>query len=98
MIEFVVKLGDKKELKATLREPLFNEYRFASIELSKVPGHIDKIAAGSSLVQHCWVEGDETLKNGDESKDSEISRAYVSLCIDVYKELYTGFAVEIKKK
>lgn len=98
MIEFIIKISSKKTLKATLRKPLFNEYRFATMELQKVPGTIDQLAAGSSLIQHCWVEGDEILKNGDTSKDPEIATAYASLCLDVYNELYSAFGIEIKKK
>jgi hypothetical protein len=98
MIEFAIKVSKDKELKAVLREPLFNEYRFATIELMKVPGHIDKLACGSSLIQHCWQDGDESLKNGDESKNPEIATAYASLCIDVYQELYIAFDIEVKKK
>lgn len=98
MFEFEIKITDKKTLKAVLREPLFKEYRFATMELTKTPGYIDKLACGSSIIQHCWEDGDEVLKQGDESKDPEIATAYSSLCIDVYNELYKGFEIEIKKK
>lgn len=98
MVEFTVKINKNKSLKAELREPLFNDYRYATMELQKQPGYLDKLACGSAIVQHCWQGGDEELKNGDESKDNVIATAYSSLCIDVYNELYTAFEIEVKKK
>ena len=98
MVEFTVKVSEKEELKATLRRPLFSEYRFATMEYGKTAGYPDKLACGSSLVQHCWEDGDEKLKNGDTSKDPDIATAYASLCMDVYHELYIAFDIEVKKK
>lgn len=98
MYEFTIKINEEKELKAVLNEPLFEQYRFASMELIKMPGYVDKLAAGSSLVQHCWKEGPEELKAGDESKDADIAKAYASLCMDVYNEIFTGFEINVKKK
>ena len=97
-IEITVKINAKDTLTATLRKPLFNEYRYATMELQKQPGFLDQISCGSSLVQHCWVEGDQKLKTGDVSQDPEIATAYVSLCMDAYNELYKAFDSEIKKK
>lgn len=98
MPKFSIKISKEKTLDCELRDPLFRDFRFASMELNSTAGRIDKLAAGSSLIQHCWVTGDDELKNGDESKDPQIAMAYTSLCIDVYNELYKGYEVEVKKK
>jgi|LWDU01.1.fsa_nt_gi hypothetical protein len=98
MIEFTINIDDKRTLKAGLRQPLFNDYRYAMMELHKVESFVDTLAAGSSLIQHCWVEGDESLKTGNISEDPVIATAYASLCNQVYTELYIGFAIEVKKK
>lgn len=95
-MEFTVTINNK-ECKAELREPLFNDYRMASMA-ANFNGVYDRLGAGSSLIQHCWVSGDESLKKGDESKDPEIAKAYTALALDVYNEIYTELDIEIKKK
>jgi hypothetical protein len=89
--------SSEKEYKVTLRKPLFNEYRMASIMLQTQDGHVDKLGCGSSLVQHCWEKGDEELKKGDETKNPDLATAYASLCIEAYDSLYTGFETDVKK-
>lgn len=86
-----------KEYKATLRDPLFLDYRMASVA-GKAYGVFDHLAAGSSLIQHCWTNGDEALKDGDETKDPELAKAYMSFCATVYTDIFGDTDVEVKKK
>lgn len=95
---FEIEISKDKVLIAELREPLFREYRFATMELLKTPGYTDQLACGSSLVQHCWVGGDEKLKKGDESEDPEIAKAYTALALEVYLQVYAKVNADVKKK
>lgn len=87
---------DIKGYEVELRRPLFIDFRMASQAYNNGDG--DLLAAGSSLVQYCWVKGDEKIKNGDESKDAEIANIYTALCLEAYHSLFKIYKSEIKKK
>jgi hypothetical protein len=93
----VIVKTDKKKYEVILKKPLFKEYRMASMMLQTSDGYIDKLGCGSSLVQHCWLKGDEELRSGDETTNPDIATAYASLCIEAYENLYIGFATDVKK-
>jgi hypothetical protein len=88
---------EEKEYTAVLREPLFLDYRMCMMSLNNRDG-LDTLACGSSLVQHCWIEGDEELKKGDETKNPVIAKAYVTLCNKVYNEIASVYHSDVKKK
>ena len=88
---------DGKDYKAVLRKPLFTDYRMASLSLQSNTGKLDILAAGSSIIQYCWKSGSEELKNGDETDNPEIAKAYMNFCTAVYNKVFNETRAEIKK-
>lgn len=86
----------QKDLKAVLREPLFNEFRMAAMALNAESGS-DYLAAGRQFIKYCWVGGDEKLKNADDTKDPDLNKAFAAACMDAYNEFFVTYETEVKK-
>lgn len=96
-MEYTIKVNGK-EYKAVLKEPNFTDFRMAQMA-SSFNGQYDSLAAGSSLIQHCWLSGSEELKDGDSEKASpDVSKAYATLAAEVYNDIFLSLDAEIKKK